>query len=345
MLEKPDISIKSLASCLQADYEVRVRTVEFLPLGADVHTAVYKVVADDSANYFLKLRQGAFAPLTLSFPKWLSEGGIQQIIAPLETTRGQLHTRLLDFAVILYPFVAGRNGYEVALSGEQWLQLGATLRHMHTSEIPAKFRQDFQMECFSNEWREAVKQFLEQAEKEEFAEPVARETASLLRAERTRILDLVVRAENLAQILKAQTPPFFPCHADLHAGNIHVADDHAFYLVDWDTLILAPKERDLMFVGSGLMGSHYEPEAEETLFYQGYGEVEINHAALAYYRYERIVQDIAAFCEQLLSSDEGGADREQSFQYLKSNFSPAGTVELALRADKIRFPSCNIVRV
>jgi spectinomycin phosphotransferase len=343
MLEKPDIHVESLTACLQADYDVRARTVEFLPLGADVHTAVYKVIADNEASYFLKLRQGTFAPLTLSFPRWLSEGGIQQIIAPLETTKGQLHTHLLEFAVILYPFVAGRNGYEVALSEEQWTQLGATLRHMHTCEMPERFRQDFQVERFSSEWREAVKQFLKRAEREEFGEAVARETARLLRAERAQILDLVYRAENLAQMLKTQTPPFVPCHADLHAGNIHVVNDHAFYLVDWDTLILAPKERDLIFVGSGLMGSHYEPEAEETLFYHGYGEVEINHTALAYYRYERIVQDIAAFCEQLLSGDEGGADGEQSFQYLQSNFSPAGTVELALRADKIRFPSCNIV--
>jgi spectinomycin phosphotransferase len=163
--------------------------------------------------------------LPLSFPKWLRDGGIQQIIPPLATTRGQLHTRLLEFAVTLYPFVAGRNGYEVALSGEQWLQLGATLRHMHMSEIPERFRQDFQVERFSSEWREAVKQFLERTEREEFEEAVARETASLLRAERTQILDLVYRAENLAQILKTQTPPFVPCHADLHAGNIHVAND------------------------------------------------------------------------------------------------------------------------
>jgi hypothetical protein len=40
MLEKPDIHVESLTACLQADYDVRARTVEFLPLGADVHTAV-----------------------------------------------------------------------------------------------------------------------------------------------------------------------------------------------------------------------------------------------------------------------------------------------------------------
>jgi spectinomycin phosphotransferase len=55
---------------------------------------------------------------------------------------------------------------------------------------------------------------------------------------------------------------------------------------------------------------------------------------LAYYRYERIIEDIAIYCEELLLTDEGGEDREQSLRYLKSNFLPVGTIEIAYRADK-----------
>jgi len=52
---------------------------------------------------------------------------------------------------------------------------------------------------------------------------------------------------------------------------------------------------------------------------------------LAYYRDERIIQDIAAFCEQIFSSPAGGEDREQSLRYLKSNFLPNETIEIARR--------------
>jgi spectinomycin phosphotransferase len=77
-------------------------------------------------------------------------------------------------------------------------------------------------------------------------------------------------------------------------------------------------------------------QEEETLFYQGYGSPEINQTVLAYYRYERIVGDIAIYCEQLLSSGAGGNDREQSLDYLISNFHPASMIGIAYRSDRSR---------
>ena len=66
----------------------------------------------------------------------------------------------------------------------------------------------------------------------------------------------------------------------------------------------------------------------------GYGQTQIDAAALAYYRYERIVQDIALFSEQILTAEKGNRDRVQALQYLMSNFLPAGTIEIAHRSDR-----------
>jgi spectinomycin phosphotransferase len=72
------------------------------------------------------------------------------------------------------------------------------------------------------------------------------------------------------------------------------------------------------------------------LFYRGYGHAQVDPIAMAYYRYERIIEDIAAFCEQIFLSDEGGADRKQALEYLQSSFLPNGILEIAYRADKTR---------
>jgi len=57
--------------------------------------------------------------------------------------------------------------------------------------------------------------------------------------------------------------------------------------------------------------------------------------ALAYYRYERIVEDIAAYGEQLLLTDDGGADRAQALRYFLDQFEPNDVVEIAYRTDRV----------
>ena len=104
--------------------------------------------------------------------------------------------------------------------------------------------------------------------------------------------------------------------------------------MDWDQPLLAPKERDLMYIGSGLMASGLTPQEEAVFFYGGYGRISLNPTALAYYRYERIIQDIYEYCKELLLSDAGGEDRAQSLIYLKSNFLPNRTIDIAYQSDK-----------
>ena len=67
------------------------------------------------------------------------------------------------------------------------------------------------------------------------------------------------------------------------------------------------------------------------LFYQGYGEAQVDGMALAYYRCERVIQDIAEFCAQLLSTAAGGKDRQQSLGYFTGQFEPGQEVEIAIR--------------
>ena len=335
MLERPEIRDDQMAACLQREYGLRVISqVAFLPLGADRNTAVFRVIAEDEMPYFLKLRSGVFDETSVALPRFLSDQGIAQIIAPLATRSGQLWADLGDLKVILYPFVEGRNGYEVDLSDRHWVEFGAALKRIHTATLPPALAGRIQQETYSPQWREIVSTFLKRVEDDSFSDPTAVELAEFIRTKRDRIADLVGRAERLAQALLTRSPAFVLCHSDIHAGNILIGVDNAFYIVDWDNPILASKERDLMFVGGGLGFTGHTPQQEETLFYRGYGEAQVDPVALAYYRYERIIQDIAVYCEQLFLSDGGGEDRALALRHFASNFLPDGTIELAYKSDK-----------
>jgi spectinomycin phosphotransferase len=334
MLEEPNIQDEVIIACLRDEYGLLAAHVEFLPLGVDRNAAVYRVVADD-VPYFLKLRRGDFDEICVALPRFLSEEGMAHIMAPVTTETGRLWASLESFKAILYPLVEGRDGYQVGLSDRQWVEFGAALKSLHTAVLPPALKGRIRQETYSAQGRESVRTFLERAEDGPSEDPVDIQLNAFLQAKREKILDLVGRAEGLAQALQRQSPELTVCHSDLHAGNILIDAAHdAFYLVDWDEPVLAPKERDLMFVGGGLLGKWRTPPEEEKLFYQGYGPTQVDPIALAYFRYERIIQDIAVFCDRIFLKAESVEDREQSFHYLEFNFLPNDTIEIAYESDK-----------
>ena len=143
---------------------------------------------------------------------------------------------------------------------------------------------------------------------------------------------LVDRAEQLAEKLQNQPQKFVLCHSDIHAGNVLIAGNE-IYIVDWDEPIMAPKERDLMFIGGGV-GNVWNKPHEEKLFYKGYGKTEVNSTILAYYRHERIVEDIAIYSQELLLTTAGGKDRPEMYKQFIDMFDPQGVVEIAFKTDE-----------
>ena len=346
MLEKPDIREADIQASLAEAYGLGQVDLTFLPIGADPGTAVYRARIADGASFFVKLRLGGLDPMSVALPTFLSEQGIGEIIAPLATRAGARWAELGAHRLIVYPFVEGEDAYTRPLTDAQWVAFGAAVRRIHAVALPERLARNLQVERFDPRWRERVRMWLGAAETRRFSEPCAESCAALMTARRAAILDLVQRAETLALRLAARALPPVLCHGDLHAGNLHIGADGALHIVDWDAPILAPKERDLMYAGGGQFGNARAPSEEEALFQAGYGRVAIDFDALDYFRFERIVQDIAVECDLLLGSDAGGDDRPQALRWLKSNFAPGGVLEIARRQHESgrRHPKMPFVR-
>ena len=334
MLEKPDFPEEKVIACLESEYGLQVKALDFLPLGADLNTAVFRVTGQDDRQFFLKLRRGDFFHAGAAVPGYLSELGIQQIIPPLTTQSGQLTSPLPPYTVILFPFVSGQHGFDKPLSSDQWVDFGAAVKRFHSAAFPSQITAGIPREDYSPRWCSLVRNGLKRVFQETFDDPLALELAAFLKNHAERTSTLIYRAEYLAGLLRGQPRECILCHGDMHAWNLLVVDQVTFYIVDWDTLIFAPKERDLMFIGAGFGGGAFSLEQEAALFYQGYGAVELDAIALAYYRYERIIEDIAVFCQQILSVSGSREDRAQSLDYFKSNYLPGGTIDLADALDK-----------
>lgn len=329
MLEQPDIPKETIIASLHANYGIATTRLTFLPLGADPNTAVFRADAADGAKWFVKLRSGNFLRASVMVPKALHAGGFMQVIAPITAHSGRSWANLPPYRVILSPFVEGSDGFATPLTESQRIAFGRILKTLHTSALPPDITQGVPRETFSTRWQESVSSFLQLVETQRFQEPVAAETAALLLTKKKILLKLIEHTAQLTRRACSLEAPFILCHADIHVGNLLLARDGAVFIIDWDTLKFAPVERDLMFIGAGLGGPGHLPEEEKRLFFEGYGPAEINPHLVAFYRCDRILEDIAVFCEELLLSTAGGADRAQNLSFLKSNFDPGGTIELA----------------
>ncbi|MFN8529723.1 MAG: aminoglycoside phosphotransferase family protein [Anaerolineae bacterium] len=330
MLEKPAIEDSAIVACLRSAFGLNVSHLEFLPLGADVNTAVYRAFNGD--DWFIKLRRGSFLESTVTVPYHLHKQGNRNVIAPIPTRTGNLWVELNEYKLMVFPFIEGKDGFTVDLSPEQWSEFGRALKSLHTTALPAEVTAAIPLETFSPEWRTVVREYLAVAKQRIYSDPVAQQLAALLRQKESVINQLIEHAERLIPIVQARSLPSIVCHADIHVGNVLLTTNGTLYIVDWDTLTMAPKERDLMFIGGGLGGGGLHPEEEGAAFYLGYGQTDIDRAAVAYYRCERIVEDIAAYCAQILLTEGDSADRTEGLAQLRSQFEPHQVVDLALQS-------------
>ena len=271
---KPNLQDAKIIDFLNAHYGLQIVEVVFLPIGYE-QTVVYRAVTADNVPYFVKLKRDVFDENLVTVPIFLRDRGVQHIIAPVATRSQHLWAQLDDFHVIVYPFVEGHNAFKSALTENQWFDFGAALKGIHATVVPQELRGRIPHETYSPEWREMMKILLERVQKNAVDDSVGVQLAAFMAVKANEIRYLVGRAEQLGLALQAQNPEFVLCHSDIHAGNLLIDANEHLYIVDWDNPILAPKERDLMFIGGGVGGIWYSAQ-EEALFYKGYGQAEIN---------------------------------------------------------------------
>jgi spectinomycin phosphotransferase len=250
-------------------------------------------------------------------------------VAPLPTATGALWAAAGGYAAILYPFLAGATGMARGLSEQQWVAYGALLRQVHETVPGPDLARVMGRESFTPDGADMVRRLDAQIGARTFDDPAARELATLWRARRADIRLLLDRAEALGRRLAATGPRLVLCHADIHTNNVLLDDDGRVWFVDWDDTVLAPRERDLMFVVGGLRSGLVGPR-EEARFFEGYGATAVDPLALAYYRYARAVSDLGYEGEQVFFRPDLGPDtKREAVERVRRLFRPGYLVALA----------------
>lgn len=326
MLKTP-LPEQEIINLLNANYGIEIESAQLLQLGADMNALVYKANSK-SKSYFVKIKFGNHEETHIAILQLLHNANLTEIIFPHTTTNGKLFKQLDHFKMLVYPFIEGKNGFEQPLTKNQWIELGTALKKIHTLPVPDSILKQLRKENFSTYWREAVRSLYSLIKLNSTDDHVTISFKKFFKTKLKTITQLVNSAEELSKNIQPHLNQYVLCHSDLHAGNILIPSEEAFYIVDWDDPIMAPKERDLMFIGGGV-GNVWNSPNEIDYFYEGYGEVGIDKKMLAYYRKERIIEDIALFSQDVISSNLDEPTKLISFNHFKAMFEPNGVIDVA----------------
>ncbi|HHW4735452.1 TPA: aminoglycoside O-phosphotransferase APH(9)-Ia [Legionella pneumophila] len=326
-----NITDQQLIALLKVYYGIDIHTVQLIVGGADMNAFGYK--ADSESNsYFVKLKYGHHDEINLSIIRLLHDSGIKEIIFPIYTRDAKLFQQIDHFKIIVYPFIDAPNGFTQNLTEKQWQQLGKVLRQIHETSVPTAIQQGLRKETYSPKWREMVRSFYNKIGFDDSDDQITADFKSFFNQKIDSIHRLVDSSEELSKKIQLNLDKYVLCHSDVHAGNVLVVNEESIYIIDWDEPMLAPKERDLMFIGGGI-GNVWNKPHEIDYFYEGYGKTNVDKIILSYYRHERIVEDIAVYGQDLLSRDQNNESRLESFKHFKSMFDPNDVVEIAFSSD------------
>ncbi len=282
---------------LLADFGLEV--VELTPVGdgADVAAQVWR--ATTATNTYAVKWSGAGTNTGHQVAAFLADSGLPGVPELIRTSEGGLWSVHAKKRLTITPWIDGRRAAEAGLTDEQWSEYGVLLRRVHDAELPPRLRDalpkhshiDARMPALA----EAVRTRLETPDGE-----VEEELAAVWKQYEHVIEDLLTNRP------PAPDGPRVVCHGDPHLGNVLVND--GLHLIDWDDVIYAPREQDLMFMLGGMGDVGPATSAQQDAFLAGYGPHTLDQDAVHYYRHVRAYEDVVSWSHQAITGpDEADA--------------------------------------
>lgn len=336
MFDRPPITDDQIVAVLRDRYAIRPTGLTFLALGHDANAWTFRASIDGRGDLFVKIRRRV-DDARLRFVRYLGDNGFDAVVAPIATANGAVSVAIEGLHLIAYPFVEGRLAAEVGLDNRQWVEYGRIVGALHATTLPRELAATLPRESFRPNWIAQYQRVQAGVAAYTGDDPVRRQLVAFWQENRDGIEGLANRALDLGQRLADRDATdsmdvFVPCHGDVHTHNLLVEPSGAVRVIDWDEALLAPRERDLMFVMGSPIGLA-PGERELALFEAGYGPVDADPERLAYYHVDWAVQDVAGYAEQALLDDIGTDSRAYALQIFLSIFEPGGEAEVARRFD------------
>jgi Phosphotransferase enzyme family len=256
-----DLAESALPGALRRGWDIDAELMTYLPVGWGSHH--WDVRGGDGTRWFVtvdelenkrvskdeSLERG-FARLLASLRSAvaLKAAGREFVVAPVPALGGEPAVRAGGrFAVAVYPFVDGHSAGWGEWTAAMRSGVLAMVARVHSA--PEDVRRQALVEDFGVPFRdllEAACAGWAPAECGPYALPAAR----LLREHAEPVRRWLDRYDGLVEAARAHPGRNVLTHGEPHPGNAMLTGD-GWRLIDWDTALIAPPERDLWHLDSG----------------------------------------------------------------------------------------------
>ncbi|MDQ4038720.1 MAG: phosphotransferase [Actinomycetota bacterium] len=336
----PIIEPDALAEHVLDDFGISLDSMAQVFGGQDSDAAVLHAVTGDGLPVAVKVSRNnrvggllAVALLAADIP-----AGIP---APLLARSGKPYSVLGDRRISLTPWIAGATAYEAGMTADQWRAFGALLSRVHATPVPDAIAAELPAEDFRTP-AAALARDMDERIREPAASgnpaglhdsPTCRALIQEWRTARQCLTKILAHIDDLGDELRSRSTPSVLCHGDAHISNVLLDRSDDVWLLDWDEVVLAPRERDLMFIIEGVLADALVTAQQQAWFFDGYGPADVDPMHLAYYRCSWAVQDVADFASRILTRPDGNSPEDwQGLRFFRSVVSPTGIVGLAVRS-------------
>jgi len=245
--------------------------------------------------------EGAFATAVA-----LRAAGLDFVVAPIPTHRGETVARVGQrHTVALFPFVDGHPGtfghyesaertalFEMLAELQRATPAVASVAHSIDLDLPGRSRLEAALGELDQTWTGG---------------PLSEPARQTLARNAGFVAELLALGDQLSAEVARRSTNWVVTHGEPHGGNVmRTGESHV--LVDWDTVALAPPERDLwMLVGE---------DGEETTSYAEATGDELDDVAVSFFRLRWDLDDIVAFTDELRSPHQRSKDSEKAYDAL-----------------------------
>jgi spectinomycin phosphotransferase len=228
----------------------------------------------------------------------LKEGGLEFVVAPIPSRNGESLRRIDSrYSIALFPFVDGEAG-EFGYFEDDPDGRGAVvelLAQLHGSPVTTSIRTS----GFDLPGRRHLEEALRDAHEPWTGGPLSEPARAAVAESAPVLTELLALADRLCADAQARAGGWVVTHGEPHAGNV-MRTDSRHVLVDWDTVALGPRERDLWMLVAGC--------ADAAELYARASGTQLDPAALDFFRLTWDLKDLAEYLNVFRSPHEENED-------------------------------------